>query len=139
MSIRISAVKDYRFRVFRKKAVCEALNVEQEQTFNLLLTQAEFEDYEGLKTKVHAQIEALGIPSSEAPYWREDPPVDAAFLAQLKAAIGAPDDVQFIAYYAHSYQHRHYKTVRVNGEDFRYMGFQNGHFIKFALDLPKAV
>lgn len=131
--------KDYRFRVFRKKAVCEALNVAQDQTFTLQLTQAQFEDYQALKDRIHAKLDELGIPPSESAYWREDPPMDADFIAQLRAAIDAPVDADFIAYYAHSYHHRSYKTVRVNGEDYRYMGFQNGHFIKFAPVLPEAV
>lgn len=132
-------IKDFRFRVIRKKALCIERGLQQEHTFTLPLTQEQFEDYQYLKDQVHATLDAMGIPQSEAPYWREDPPVDAAQVAALKAAIGAPDEADFIAYYAHSYHHRHYKLVTVGGEKLRYMGFSNGLLIKFAPELAAEV
>jgi hypothetical protein len=128
----MSDQKAFHFRVFRKKAICEALGVEQETTFTLDLTQEQFEDYQLLKDRIHAQLDAIGIPQSEHPYWREDPPVETSLISKIKAVLGCKHDDELIPYYAHSFHHRHYKMASIDGIVYRYMGFQNGHFIKFA-------
>lgn len=103
-------------------------------SFELRLTQSEFEDYQHLKTEVHKKLKAIGIEKMK-PYWFEAPPTDQKTLEELRAAIGADKDAQLIAYYAHSRYERTYKPVQVGGVKYWYQSYSAGRFINFAPDL----
>lgn len=124
--------KEFRFNVSRKKALAEALGVAQTLLITLSLTQEQFEDYQYLKANVHEKLASIGINDDEDVYWREDPPVADGFIEKLRDAIGAQAEVQFLAYYAHSFHHRTYKEVLIDGVRYRWMSFSSDHFVKFA-------
>lgn len=124
--------KMYEFTVRRQPALCQGLGVSPDMSFKLELSQVEFEDYQLLKERIHAQLISMGIPANENVYWYEDPPVTNSFLEKMRAAICSHADAQFIAHYPHSYHHRHYKDAVVDGVAYKYMPFQQGLMIKFA-------
>lgn len=98
---------------------------------SVAMTQEQFEDHHTKLDYVHEGIRAIGLNPAEVA-WFESPPIDEATERAFKEFIGAAPDAQLIAYYPHSFHHRHYKEAILNGVKYLYMGFQNGHFIKFA-------
>lgn len=130
--------KKFRFKVTRKKALADALGVEQELSITLSLTQEQFEDYHHLKASVHEKLAGVGINEDEDVYWREDPPVADGFIEKLRNAIGAQAEAQFSAYYAHSYHYWTYKEVAVEGVRYHWMSFTSDQFIKFAPSMAAA-
>jgi hypothetical protein len=124
--------KTYAFQARRKPELCRQLGISPDLSFTLELTQEEFEDYQLLKSCVHEKLLSIGIPKGEDVYWFENPPVANFFLEKLRAAIGSSGDAQFIAHYPHSYHHRTYKDVAVDGVRYKYMPFQHDLIIKFA-------
>ncbi len=128
------AVRTYRFEVMLPADHPSRAGAKKEQRryFILDLTQDQYEDYQGLKARVHAKLEEMGITKADRPYWNEHPFVPAGFEEKLQTAIGASDEAQFIAHYPHSWQHRHYKRVEVNGVPCEYQSFSHDQFIKWA-------
>lgn len=108
-----------------------------EQSFHLVLqmTPEQFEDYQYLKAQIRAKLQNLGIDDNEDVYWRECPPVTDEFCQKLRDALQCRSETQLIAYYPHSWHHRAYKEVIVEGVSYRWMSFQNGDFVKFAPSL----
>lgn len=106
-------------------------SVPEAQMISVAMTQEQFEDHQTQRDFVHDGIRAIGLHPAEV-VWFESPPIDEVTVRAFKEHIGAAPDAQLIAYYPHSVHHRHYKEAILNGVKYLYMGFQNGHFIKFA-------
>ena len=117
--------------------------VPEDQKISVEMTQEQFEDHQAKLDFVHEGIRAIGLNPAEV-HWFESPLIDEATELAFKELIGAAPEAQLIAYYPHSFHHRYYKEACLNGVKYLYMGFQNGHFIKFAqsvsqLNLERAV
>jgi hypothetical protein len=125
-----SQIKTFVFAYKRKNDV--RTTKDQKNTIELHLTQDQFEDYQFLKDAIHAELERVGVSKDEDVYWYQDPVVSEQTLLNLRNAVGAGVDAQLIAYYPHSFNHRHYRTVRIDEGMFHWMPFQGDHFIKFA-------
>lgn len=106
-------------------------SVPEARKISVAMTQEQFEDHQTKRDLVHEGIRAIGLNPAEVA-WFESPLIDEATERTFKELIGAAPDAQLIAYYPHSFHHRHYKEAILNGVKYLYMGFQNGHFIKFA-------
>lgn len=125
------ARREFRFRVVRSKEA-NGGEYDKGRFFTLVLSQEEFEDYQGLKARVHEALAAMGIRRDERPAWNEAPVVAEGFEESLREAIGAHADAQFIAYYPHSWHHQSYKEVEVNGVPCVYQSFSSDQIINWA-------
>lgn len=128
-------LKKFRFAYTRPVEVCS----EDKRTgfFFLELTQAEFEDYQHLKTRIHHELDVIGIPAHESAHWYETPEISDDLLVKLREAFGADTESMLIPYYPHGWRHSSYREAIVDGTRYLYMGFQNGRFIKFSCDIEQ--
>ena len=105
-------------------------------TAEVHLTQEEFEDHQVRRAAIHACIAGRGLNPGEV-VWHESPQVEPGLEARLRELIACEADAQLIHYYPHGRHHLHYKMVDVDGVRYRYMAFQNGHFIKCAPEMAQ--
>ena len=126
--------KPFRYKITPRSNEGRA-DMERAVFITLHMTQEEFEDYQLMKDMVHAAIAEIGWKQSEVCDWHEAPEYPSSLFDNLRAAIGCKDDAVLIPYYQHSFNHRHYRSIRVAGQNIVYQLFSRDHFIKFASGL----
>lgn len=120
--------REFRFKVTPKPGTGTRF------TAVLLLTQEEYEDHHLKRDAMRALITGKGLNLAET-VWQEDAPSDPDVEERLREVIGCGAEAQMIPKYAHGWEHNAYKQVEIDGVTYRYMGFQNGAFIKYAPEM----
>lgn len=125
-------LRAFRFKVCLPQVVRAARGLDESITFNLYLTQSEFDDDIVKRERVRAALRDIGIHDADRPYWYGAPLVDPALLARLHRALEADERTILDPRYAHAWHHDGYRTLVLDGRLWRWQVFDSVGIIKIA-------